>query len=77
MHIITQNSYLVNGLKKYTKQYYNKYIINLSKSLNEIKEKNYIVDDTIKFIIKFFNLHEINLDIENFNKFLYGILGVN
>ena len=70
MHIITQNSYLVNELKKYTKQYYNKYIINLSKSLKEIKDKNYIVNDIIKFIIKFFNLHKIN-------KFLYGIFGVN
>ena len=70
MHIITQNSYLDNESKKYTKQYYNKYIINLSKSLKEIKDKNYIVNDIIKFIIKFFNLHKIN-------KFLYGILGVN
>ena len=67
---------LVNELKKYTKQYYDKYIINLIKSLNEIKDKNYIVDGIIKFIIKFVNSHEINLDIENLNQFLYGILGV-
>ena len=67
---------LVNELKKYTKQYYDKFIINLIKNLNEIKDKNYIVDGIIKFIIKFVNSHEINLDIENLNQFLYGILGV-
>ena len=45
-------------------------INNLSKSLNEKIEYNYIANDIIKFIKIFVNSHKINLYIENLNQFL-------
>ena len=45
-------------------------INNLSKSLNEKIEYNYIANDINKFIKIFVNSDKINLDIENLNQFL-------
>ena len=54
---------------KINKDIHNKYIINLSKSLNE-KKYNYIANDIIKFIKIFANSHRIGLGVENLNQFL-------
>ena len=69
-HFHPKSSYLVNELKKLTKEYYDSYIIKLSKRNEEEININYIAKDIINFIKKFVDVHKVNFDIDNLNQFI-------
>ena len=69
-HFHPKCSYLIEELKKISKQYYDKYINNLSIINTNNKEYNYISKDIINFIKKFLQSHKENINIDNLNQYL-------
>ena len=69
-HFHLKCSYLIEELKKISKQYYDKYINNLSIINTNNKEYNYISKDIINFIKKFLQSHKENINIDNLNQYL-------
>ena len=56
---------MANQFKIITKEYYDKYIDNLSGIKNESKNVNYAANDIFSFIKKFVNNYKQSFDIEN------------
>lgn len=69
-HFHPKCSYLIEELKKISKQYYDKYINNLSIINSNNKEYNYISRDIINFIKKFVKSYKENISIDNLNQYL-------
>ena len=65
-------SYLVEELKKISKEYYDNYITNIKLSWvnNNNIEYNYLSNDIINFIKKFIVSYKENIDIDNLNQYL-------
>ena len=69
-HYHQKCSFLVERLKKITKDAYDNYVIKLHKKDNIEKEYNYLAADIIAFIKRFVREHKVNLDIENLTQYL-------
>ena len=62
--------FLVEKLKKTTKEAHNNYVINLHKTQIKEKEFNYLASDVIVFIKKFMGNHKVNLDVDSLIQYL-------
>ena len=70
-HYHPKCSFLVNELKRITKDYYEKYILLISNKNKIDKEPfNYLANDIITFIEKFVKVHKENIDIESLIQYL-------
>ena len=69
-HYHPKLSYLVNQLKIITKEYYDKYIDNLSEIRNEKINSNFIANDIYDFIKKFVTDHKEIFNLDNLIQYL-------
>lgn len=69
-HYHPKCAYLINVLKKITKNYYDKYINSLSNIEKEKTEFNYLANDITEFVKKFVNNHKENFDIDSLIQYL-------
>ena len=69
-HYHPKLSYLVNQLKIITKEYYDKYIDNLSEIKNEKIKENFIANDIYEFIKKFVDKHNEIFNLDNLIQYL-------
>ena len=69
-HYHPKLSFLVDGLKKVTKEYYDEYIKILSKVRKDAIPQNYIANDIFKFIKYFVTKSKENFDIDSLNQYL-------
>ena len=69
-HYHPKCSFLVERLKKITKNAYDNYVIKLHKNDSKEKDDNYLASDIIAFIKRFVGKHRVNLDIENLTQYL-------